>query len=87
MLFIQYYPPRFGQAAIWKLGRVLKLSGVPVPVGKHITKQMKRPWPDQSHVLPCIYPTLSDSQGLRLFSKKGRVHVSSLDIWQMKSIW
>ena len=34
-----------------------------------------------------IYPTRSDSLGLHLFSQQGRVHVSSLDIWQMKSIW
>jgi beta-fructofuranosidase len=34
-----------------------------------------------------IYPARPDSQGLSLFSQNGRVTVSSLDIWQMKSIW
>ncbi len=34
-----------------------------------------------------IYPTRPDSQGLQLFSQHGQVVVSSLDVWQMKSIW
>ncbi len=34
-----------------------------------------------------IYPTRPDSQDLYLFSKQGSVLVSSLDIWQMQSIW
>lgn len=34
-----------------------------------------------------IYPTRSDSQGLRLFAQEGKVTVTSIDIWQMNAIW
>ncbi|MCB9422368.1 MAG: GH32 C-terminal domain-containing protein [Ardenticatenaceae bacterium] len=34
-----------------------------------------------------IYPTRPDSQGLCLFAQEGTVTVTSLDVWQMKSIW
>jgi hypothetical protein len=38
--------------AFRKLGRLPKLSDVPAPIGKHIAKQMKRPWPNQLPDLP-----------------------------------
>lgn len=38
--------------AFQKLGRLPKLSDVPIPVGKYIAGQMKRPWPDQLPDLP-----------------------------------
>ena len=38
--------------AFQKLGRLPKLSDVPAPVGKHIAKQMKCPWPNQLPDLP-----------------------------------
>jgi beta-fructofuranosidase len=34
-----------------------------------------------------IYPQRRDSLGLELFARKGRVRVSSLDIWHLASIW
>ena len=33
-----------------------------------------------------IYPTRVDSQGVKLFSESGKIKVSSLQIWQLKSI-
>jgi beta-fructofuranosidase len=34
-----------------------------------------------------IYPERRDSLGLELFSRRGKVTVKSLDIWQLASIW
>lgn len=40
----------------------------------------------QTVITDKIFPNLS-SNGLQLFSKGGKVHVKSLDIWKLKSIW
>ena len=34
-----------------------------------------------------IYPSLSDSLGIGVFSRGGSAHLLSLDIWQLASIW
>lgn len=34
-----------------------------------------------------VYPTHDDSQGVRLFSRRGQTTVSEINIWQMAAIW
>ena len=34
-----------------------------------------------------IYPTRADSRGLTLFARGGSARLSSLDAWEMRSIW
>jgi len=42
---------------------------------------------NQSYFTGRVYPTRTDSQGLKLFAQAGRVKVKSLNIWELKSIW
>ncbi|MGI9057843.1 MAG: glycoside hydrolase family 32 protein [Ktedonobacteraceae bacterium] len=41
----------------------------------------------QCYLASRIYPQCPDSSGLELFVRRGRVRVSSLDIWCLASIW
>ncbi len=41
----------------------------------------------QYYLASRIYPQCPDSSGLELFVRRGRVRVSSLDIWSLASIW
>jgi sucrose-6-phosphate hydrolase SacC (GH32 family) len=34
-----------------------------------------------------VYPTLSSSRGVQLYTTGGSAHINSLDIWKLRSIW
>jgi beta-fructofuranosidase len=34
-----------------------------------------------------VYPTRDDSEGVRLFSRRGNITVKDLHIWQMDAVW
>jgi beta-fructofuranosidase len=34
-----------------------------------------------------VYPARADSQGLRLLASRGIIHVRSIDVWTLQSIW
>lgn len=62
------------------------LPGEPVQVRLFLDKSVLEVFVNGRITLSSrIYPVLSDSLGVGLFARNGRINVSSLDIWQLRS--